>query len=163
MRSLTLPLLLLIALILPSCALKEKAGATLDDLAVVASRARAATDAAAKVPAQIAEAKAAMDAKLDAAKVDLAAKGAPVDGSPAELTKWAGQNPGTALSSLGGFLMVLAASVARYRTAKKAATAAVDAVESLPPEAAAQFKTAAAASPHMTPSVASFIAAIKNR
>lgn len=133
---------------------------TLAAAANVAERAKAAADVAV---AKASEIKAGVDAKLDAAKADLAAKGAPVDGSPAELTKWATQNPGTALSSLGGFLLVLAASVAKYRTAKKAATALLDGKAALSPEEAAKLAAAVAASPHMTPSVAAFSAAVENR
>ena len=134
----------------------EKANRTAEDVQVVAARVKAVSDA---LPVM----KEKLDAKLDQARADLAAKGAPVEGTPAELAEWAKQNPGTAFSSLGGFLMVLAAAAARYRTAKKAAIVAVDAVEALPPDAKKAFKAEAETNAHMTAGVASFITALKNR
>jgi len=158
LRSLMIPLLLVLPL-WQSCGstqFMEKANRTAEDVQVVAARVKAVSDA---LPAM----KEKLDAKLDAARAELAAKGAPVEGTPAELTEWAKQNPGTAFSSLGGFLMVLAASFAKYRTAKKTATVAVDAASELSPEAAKEFKANAASNPHMTAPVAALIASIKNR
>lgn len=131
------------------------------DLAAVSSGIEKAKTVAASAVAKAEAVKADVDARLDAAKADLAAKGAPVNGTPAELTEWAKQNPGTTLSSIGGFLLVLAASFAKYRTVKKGLTVAVDAVEALPPEAQAAFKAEAADHRDMSPSVAAMIASLK--
>lgn len=112
------------------------------------------------------EIKAVVDAKLDKARDDLAAKGAPVNGTPAELTEWAKQNPLTAAGSPLAFLMVLGAAYAKYRTAKRALTASVDGAEAVMekhPDAAETFKTAAASSSQMGSAEAALIASIKSR
>jgi len=142
-----------------STQLMEKIDRLTDDISVVAGRVKTVSD---KLP----EMKAEMDKKLDAARAELAAKGAPVDGTPQDLVKWGAQNPGSALGSIGAFLAVLAAAIAKYRTSKtatRALTASVDAVESMDPASAAAFKAAAASSTNMGAAEAALIASLKAR
>jgi hypothetical protein len=114
------------------------------------------------VDAKLTEVKSAADARIAAAEVELAAKGAPIDDA-GQLWDWAKANPFEAAGSGGSVLVLLAALLSRYKRAKAALTAAVDAAEALPPEAAATFKKAASASAHMSPSAAGLIAEIKAR
>ncbi len=77
------------------------------------------------------------------------------------------QNPFEAAFMPGSLAIVMGALIARYKrkagVAMDGLTAAVDAVESLPPEAATAFKRAAAASPTMNAKAAGLIAEIKAR
>lgn len=111
---------------------------------------------------KIAEVRDAVDQKIDAAETELRAKGAPVEDA-GELWDWVKNNPVESLGSSGAVLTMLAALLTRYRRMKSALTASIDAAVALPPDAAAAFKAAAAASPHMNPSAAGLIAEIKNR
>lgn len=159
MRNLTLALLVTSALLCCGCS-------SLPNTAQMETW-KAQTDKALAAAANMADkaekGAAAAIAAVESAKVEMAAKGAPVDGSPAELTEWAKQNPLAAIGSPLAFLLTLGAAFARYRTVKKGLTAAVDAAEALPPDAAKLFKDSAASSAQMTPDVAAMIAAIKAR
>lgn len=127
-----------------------------DDIGTLAKNGAAISKAVKEIPAQV-------EASVNKAKTDLLAKGAPVDGTPADLIDWAKQNPGAAIGSPMAFLLVLFAAWRRARTAQKGLTAAVDAVEALPADARAAFKAEAEKSAHMTPDVSALIASLKAR
>lgn len=166
MRNLLMLLLATSALLYSSCSSMPtaaqfeewKAGVdkTVATAAIIADKAKSGLDA-------VQAGQVALEAKIEKAYADLEAKGAPVDGTPSDLWAWAVKNPAESSSSLGALALVFGAMFAKYKRAKAAVMAQTDATAALPPETQAAVKAAAATSPHMTPGVAGFIAAVENR
>lgn len=150
---LTLALLAMSFLPLPSCASYEKVEKA---LGTVATR----IDQADK---KITELSAAFEAKAEAAKAELAAKGAPVEGTVADIWEWAKQNPLKAAGSPTALILFILSLILKGRVKDAALKATVDAVEGLSPTAAAEFKSLAASSPHMTADAQALVAKFKAR
>lgn len=140
------PTILLLALLCCGCSTVSKAEALIGSLASKVDELGPAVTTAAATAKAASEGVAALRAKSEAAAekalADLAAKGAPVDGSAGDLAKWTASNPVEAVGSGGALLTALAALAAGYRRKARALAVVVKGVEDAPPEAREATKAA---------------------